>query len=179
MIRNIYLNNAKKYVIGKAIDFGCGAGEFLERLPKGSLGLEVIPEIVNSNLNKGLRIKLFDPAKDQYTFNTLGISNGEFETFISMHVFEHLENSQEIIKKIFSVCEKIGVKRIIIIVPCLKGFKSLAEHITYVDAKYLKKNGLENYSNYKLSKLKYFPLNFETVGRYFTHSEMIAIWDSQ
>ncbi len=41
IIRKIYLQEIVKKNIGKAIDFGCGVGELLEKLPEGSLGFDI------------------------------------------------------------------------------------------------------------------------------------------
>ena len=67
-VRRFYLNNIKNLVIGKAIDFGCGAGELLKLLPEGSIGLEVNNYIVSYLKNKGLNVKYYD-INDNYSFD--------------------------------------------------------------------------------------------------------------
>ena len=41
MIRKLYLNNIKSFVIGNAVDYGCGSGELLSMLTAESVGFEI------------------------------------------------------------------------------------------------------------------------------------------
>ena len=43
LIKSFYVSRVLKHVNGPAIDLGCGAGQILERLPPGSMGIEVNP----------------------------------------------------------------------------------------------------------------------------------------
>ena len=61
-IRKYYLRNVLKHVLGKAIDFGCGAGTLLSRLPPGSAGFEINEACVDYCSGKGLRVSRYDPA---------------------------------------------------------------------------------------------------------------------
>ena len=41
LVKARYLDNLTRRFTGPTIDLGCGAGQLLERLPKGSVGLEI------------------------------------------------------------------------------------------------------------------------------------------
>src|SRR5689334_15237461 len=115
MVRTFYLNDIKKYCIGKAIDFGCGVGELLKILPEGSVGYEVNKVLVDFSQKNGMNILLYIPEEDNYEFRM--IEPGKFESFTMNHVLEHLENSAAAIRKIFESCNRLGIKRIVFTVP--------------------------------------------------------------
>src|SRR6185436_4468474 len=97
-IRTLYLNDIKKYCIGKTIDFGCGVGELLKILPAGSIGYEVNKVVVDHCQKNGLNIHLYVPEEDNYELKM--IEAGKYETFTMNHVLEHLDRSSDIINKI-------------------------------------------------------------------------------
>ena len=110
-IRSFYLQDIKKYCIGKTIDFGCGVGELLKMLPEGSVGFEVNKVVVDFCKKNGLNVNLYVPESDNYNFNM--IEPGRYETFTMNHVLEHLENSFEVMNRIFESCNRLGIKRIV------------------------------------------------------------------
>ena len=171
-IRKIYLNHILKYVKDKAIDFGCGAGELLSELAPGSTGFDVNPEIVEYCVNNKLDVRLYDPAPDRYHFNDCRIN--EYKTFIVSHVLEHLEKPDIAFEAILQSCERLGIKRIIAVVPGEKGFFFDKTHKTFIDNKFFEK---ENKYNYKITDLHYFPINTKIAGKFYTHNEMIVIYD--
>ena len=176
IIRNIYLLHTSKYAKGKTIDFGCGAGELLKKLPQDSIGLEVNENTVKYCRDKGLNVICYNPRKDDYQFKSLG--DDVYKTFIISHVLEHLENPAEVLDKIFKSSYFLKIDRIIVVVPGFKGFNShKTHHVTYVDYDYLEKNNLCNCKFYKIIKKEYFPFNFSWAGNYFTYNEMIVIYD--
>jgi hypothetical protein len=174
-IRKIYLKDIQKYCTGKTIDMGCGTGELLKILPPGSIGFEVNKVAVDFCNSLNLKVLLYDPEKDDYKFQM--INKGEFETFTMNHVLEHIENSHETIKKIFESCNRLEIKRIVFTVPGYKGFKSDKTHRTYITKDYLKINGLFNNKYYKLNRSKYFPVNSEKFGHFFTHNELRLVFN--
>lgn len=176
-VRTIYLNDIKKYCIGKTIDFGCGVGELLKILPAGSVGFEVNKVVVDFCRKNGLNVNLYVPETDNYDLNM--IEAGKYETFTMNHVLEHLENSYQPITKIFQSCARLGIKRIVFTVPGHKGYKSDKTHETFINIDYLKSTGICENEFYQMSVNKYFPVNSETFSKYFTHNELRLVFDKR
>lgn len=176
-IRTIYLNDIKKYCIGKTIDFGCGVGELLKILPEDSVGFEVNKVVVEFCKKNGLNVNLYVPEEDNYNFRM--IEAGKYETFTMNHVLEHLENSFEVINKIFESCDRLEIKRIVFTVPGHKGYKSDATHQTFINMDYLAKTGVCDNKYYQLRANKYFPVNSEAFSRFFTHNELRLVFDKR
>ena len=176
-IRSFYLQDIKKYCIGKTIDFGCGVGELLKMLPEGSVGFEVNKVVVDFCKKNGLNVNLYVPESDNYNFNM--IEPGRYETFTMNHVLEHLENSFKVMNSIFESCNRLGIKRIVFTVPGHKGYQSDKTHQTFINMDYITKTGLSDNKYYKLIVNKYFPINAEAFSRYFTHNELRLIFDNR
>lgn len=176
-IRTIYLNDIRKYCVGKTIDFGCGVGELLKILPGGSVGFEVNKVVVEFCKKNGLNVNQYIPEEDDYNFRM--IEAGRYETFTMNHVLEHLENSFEVINKIFESCNRLGIKRIVFTVPGHKGYKSDATHQTFINMDYLAKTGVCDNKYYQLRVNKYFPVNSEAFSRLFTHNELRLVFDKK
>jgi len=176
-VRTIYLNDIRKYCIGKTIDFGCGVGELLKTLPAGSVGFEVNKVVVEFCKKNGLNVNLYVPEEDNYNFRM--IEAGSYESFTMNHVLEHLGNSYEVINKIFESCDRLGIKRIVFTVPGHKGYKSDSTHQTFINMDYLTKSGVCDNKYYQLRVNKYFPVNSEAFSRLFTHNELRLVFDKR
>ena len=175
-VRKLYLNDIRKYCKGKTIDFGCGVGQLLSMLPKGSVGYEVNKIAVDYCNAQGLHVEYYDPQADNYRFEM--IPQNVYTTFTMNHVLEHIADSQETIKKIFESCNRLGIKRIVFTVPGVKGFKLDKTHETFIDKNYLADNGLLANKYYKLKVSKYFPINWKRFSHYFTHNELRLVFNS-
>jgi len=174
VLRNIYLMPILKQIDGKSIDFGCGVGVLLQKLPAGSLGLEINKYTVAYCLEKGLNVELFDPEFDNYDLKSLDESDG-FKTLILSHVLEHLDEPQKIIKKLLFSAKRLGIKKIIIIVPGIKGYKSDKTHKTFIDKTFFIVNDLCEIDDYEIKIHNYFPINLESIGKYFRYHELWII----
>jgi len=177
LIRRIYLLDIRKYCKGKAIDFGCGVGELLSKLPEGSIGFEINSLAIDFCRSQGLTVLHYFPEKDNYNFEM--IPEGKYITFTMNHVLEHIENSFAVIEKIFESCSRLGIERIVFTVPGYKGFNYDKTHRTFIDVKYFSDNGLLNNKNYELRLSKYFPVNNAKFGHYFTHNELRLVFDKR
>jgi hypothetical protein len=177
LIRKLYLRDIRELCVGKTIDFGCGTGELLSTLLDGSIGFEVNIEAVNYCISKGLQVKYYDPDEDEYELRM--ITPGEFTSLTMNHVLEHLENSVEVIKKLFKSCARIGIKRIVFTVPGSKGFKSDKTHRTFIDVNYFRDKGLLENRYFQLRLFKYFPINNLKFGTFFTHNELRLVFDKK
>lgn len=174
-VRQLYLNHTLKYVKGKAIDFGCGIGELLVRLPKDSIGFEINKATVEYCKAAGLNVRLYQPDIDRYALRDC--RPGEFKTFMLSHVLEHLEHPDAILSLILRSCRRLGIERIIIIVPGIKGFRFDHTHRTFINDEYFERFNLSEAEGYAITKKKYFPINISCLGKYFTHHELMVIYN--
>jgi len=174
-IRRFYLKQILRYVEGKAIDFGCGIGELLARLPSDSIGFEINEAAVRYCKKRGLQARHYEPETDNYQFKECESEN--YETFTMCHVLEHLRNPDSVFRLILQSCNRLGIRKIIIVVPGLRGFKVDKTHRTFIDEDYLTKHNLWHVEGYHLAEKKYFPLNFASLGKYFTYHELIVIYE--
>ncbi len=177
IIRNIYLWQVQRFAIGNTIDFGCGVGEQLQRFSKDSIGLEINKSTVEYCVSKGLNVVLYDPETDNYSLKDF--PENKYQSLVISHVLEHLNDSDLVLKKIMDACARIGVKRIIIIVPCEMGFKHDSTHITFINEDYIKEKGLLSYAGFVAAKRGYFPFNLRSIGKIFTYNEFYVIYDSK
>lgn len=176
-VRTVYLNDIKKYCIGKTIDFGCGVGELLKILPQDSVGFEVNKVVVEFCKKNGLNVNLYIPEDDDYNFRMIG--TGQYKTFTMNHVLEHLQQSFNVINKIFESCDRLGIIRIVFTVPGHKGYKSDATHQTFINMDYLANTGVFDNKFYQLKVNKYFPVNSESFSKVFTHNELRLVFDKR
>ena len=147
----------------------------LGKLPHGSIGLEINEAAVRYCKQKGLQARHYDPETDNYQFRDCHLGN--YETFIMCHVLEHLENPNSVFRLILQSCNRLGIRKIIVVVPGLKGFKFDKTHRTFVDQDYLENHNLWHAEGYHVADKKYFPLNFASLGKYFTYHELIIIYE--
>lgn len=176
-VRRIYLNDILQFVNGPSIDFGCGAGDLLALLPKGSIGLEINPAAVVHGRIRGLDVRLYDPASDEYDLK--GYEAGGFRTLILTHVMEHFDDPEQIIRTLLKACRRLGISRIIITVPGARGFRFDPTHRTFIDENYLELRDLKACEDYRVSFMKYFPINQKWIGDYYVFHELRIIWDRE
>jgi SAM-dependent methyltransferase len=175
LIKYFYLADILHDVKGCAVDFGCGAGQLLERLPPGSMGFEINPLLVKALRDRGLNVEHYDPPSDDFSLH--GVMKDRFSTLIMAHVLEHFEDPAEVLCKLFRACSRTGVRRIIVTVPGAKGYASDRTHRTFVDWNYLRLNGLLLRKDYRPTKRSYFPVDRESFGNYFTFNELKVVYD--
>ena len=174
-IRKFYLDNILRDVRGPTIDFGCGAGQLLSRLPKGSLGLELNPHLVSMLQASGLNAMQYDSEADGFAFK--GLAQNHYQTFVVSHVLEHFEDVPQIMKRMFRGCFELGVKRIVAVVPGIKGYLSDATHRTFVTEGFIAYHGLKQIEDFRLTHTSYFPGNVRKFGEAFTFHELKLVYD--
>ena len=175
LVRSLYLNDILKYVSGPSVDFGCGAGDLLALLPVGSIGLEINPSAVEYCLTRGLSASVFDPREDGYNFYS--IHPRVFDCMIFTHVLEHLDHPDKVLNRVFESCHRLGIRRIILTVPCERGFRFDSTHRTFVDDQYMQINGLYDQGFYYTVHRKYFPVNWKWLGKIYTFHELRIVFD--
>lgn len=91
LIKGFYPRNMLREVRGRTIDLGFGAGQLLERLPPGSLGLEVNPHLVEHSRYAGLNAILYDAAAECPLIDV--VPPNTYSTLALAHVAEHIDDS--------------------------------------------------------------------------------------
>jgi len=170
LVRRLYLNSAAKALSGPTLDFGCGVGELLARLPKGSKGLEYNRASVDLCRQRGLDVVWYDGYADNWRLSTLP-KDSHFQSMVLSHVLEHLEDPMAVLRALLRSAKGVGVDRVLIIVPCRVGYGSDATHRTYVDWDMLT-NSLDADCGYAIAEHRYFPINNFSAGNWFRYQEL-------
>lgn len=175
LVKRRYVDNILREVTGPTIDFGCGAGQLLARLPAGSVGLEINPYLVEELRRTGLNVLPYNPNADQFTLREFPVDH--YKTMVIAHVIEHFADCAQAVRKIWRTCGRLGIRKIIVIVPGEKGFRSDNTHKTFVNQRYLHNEGLLTCEGYAVTKTGYFPINTEGFGKHFTYHEFKIVYE--
>lgn len=174
VIKTLYLRNILRELTGPTIDLGCGAGQLLERLPAGSIGLETNPKLVDHLLRLGLEARLYDVIMDDFALK--GLERAVFAHLVCAHVIEHFADPATALRKLAKACERLGIQSMIFVVPGERGFRSDDTHRTFVTADYIAAHGLQVLGSFRLHTVRYFPGNLRAIGRWFVYHECHLIW---
>lgn len=174
LIKNFYMDNILRDVKGRTIDLGCGAGQLLARLPGGSLGLEVNPFLVMALQRKGLHVAQYDPVVDDFALRDL--ETNHFSTMVMAHVLEHFADPASILRKLFRSCARLGIERLVFVVPGVKGYKSDKTHKVFINRSFLVRQSLIHCEGYSMAKSLYFPIDLEWMGNFLTYQEFKFVY---
>ncbi len=174
LVRSAYLREVLKHVTGPAIDFGCGTGELLELLPKGSMGLEINPAAVKFCREKGLNVVQYDTEIDAHAFSFC--KPGAYSALILSHVLEHLDEPDKALQTMIRSCARLGIGSIVVVVPGKKGFAFDRTHRTFVSELYLKQHALWHGDHFRMVKRYYFPVNLSWFGNAYAFNEMHVLY---
>lgn len=175
-VKGFYLRQILRDVaVGPCVDFGCGAGQLLERLPPGSVGLEVNPYLIESLRSAGRTVH--QAKADMVDFELASLPEGFFRSLVIAHVLEHVPDPMAALQILLTACQRLGIKRVVVVVPGEKGFASDHTHKTFIDHDFLESRMPLPCSGFNLSSLTYFPGPWEWVGRYFVFHEMKVVFD--
>ena len=172
-VRRAYLRHQAGLVRGPTVDFGCGVGELLSRLPVGSMGFEINEATVAHCQARGLDVRQYDPTTDEYQL--LDLVEGRFTSLICAHVLEHLDGPIATLKSLLAASARLQLKRVVAIVPGELGFASDDTHRTLVGADDLR--AVDATSGYSLTTLRWFPIDTPRLSTRFTHHELTAVFD--
>ncbi len=175
IIREIYLNVTLRLLKGRTIDFGCGTGELLRKLPQGSLGLEVNQTTIEYCKEEGLNVRYYDPLKDKYMLSDF--AHGEFESLVISHVLEHIKNPAQALLSLLKAARRLDIKRVVVIVPGKRGFAFDSTHQTYIGLGFFEKNELKYVEGFGITMQRYFPINLSIIGLFFTYLELQVVYD--
>lgn len=177
LVRAYYLRDIVRHVEGPAVDVGCGSGDLLSRLPDGSLGLEINPAAVAYARSIGLRVDLYDPESDGYRFEML--PPHRYRTVLFTHVLEHLDNPAQALQAVFDAASRTGIERVVVTLPCERGFAFDPTHRTFVDESYLRDRGLLGRSDFSPLVVQRFPVDLRWLGRIYTFLELRVVFQRQ
>lgn len=130
----------------KVLDVGCGIGEFLA-LKKNSIGIDTNKHCIDHCRSRGCPCKL----GNAYDIPFLARS---FDGVLLDNVLEHLEKPEDVLKEIRRVLKRGA--RLVIEVPCEKGFRLDETHRTFWGKEKLVK--LLEGNGFEVERAYYFPL---------------------
>ncbi len=174
-VKGFYLRHLLRDVQGPCIDFGCGAGQLLARLPTGSVGLEVNPYLLQALRAAGLRVR--EARADMQDFQLIGFPKGTYRTLVIAHVLEHLQDPAAALLTLLAACRKLGVERVIVVVPGAKGYAADRTHKTFIDRAWLDAQVPAQCEGFARRLPTYFPGRWEWIGLYFVFHEMQVVFD--
>ncbi|NUO76295.1 MAG: class I SAM-dependent methyltransferase [Lysobacter sp.] len=174
VVRRVYLRSAAAQLRGPTLDFGCGVGELLERLPAGSKGLEYNRATVEHCRARGLDVDWYDGYADDWKLSAL--SGQHYESMVISHVLEHFDGPAAILSRLLAAARELGVRRVLAIVPGRAGYRIDDTHRTFVDRAMLADPALTAGSGFALQRARYFPGNLRKIGDWFPHHELQALF---
>lgn len=83
----------QSHIVGKTLDIGTGTGEYLEKFPEGSIGVDVSSKNTGILRDKGLNIVCADINQP------LPFAEGSFLTVFCSHVIEHVDSPLNLIRE--------------------------------------------------------------------------------
>lgn len=170
----VYINNVLKFVNGKTIDFGCGVGELLKYLPAQSLGVDPNISSIEYCKARKLNAEYYNPEENDYSFEQF--KGGHYKTLLLNHVLEHIQNPQRKFNKILEEAFDIGINRIIVVVPCKRGFLADSTHEEYIESSFFKKINLDRY---QITHQRYHPINNRLMGDLFRYQELVIVFEKK
>lgn len=170
-VRQLYLDSAVRQLRGPTVDFGCGVGELLRRLPAGSIGLEINPVSVEHCRQQGLDARVYDGDADHWALGVLDSAPG-LQSLVVSHVLEHLERPMDKLNRLLHACNGLGIERALVIVPGRRGYESDDTHRTFVDLRMLSDPQVTAATGFSVLASRYFPGNLRVLGQRFPHHEL-------
>lgn len=177
LVKARYLANLVRRFDGPTIDLGCGAGQLLERLPQGSVGLELNAALIAYLRTLHLDVERYDALADDFALSPLlEAGRGPFRHLVCAHVIEHFDDSAHAVRRLLASGERLGLASLVFVVPGLKGFRTDRTHRCFVTEDYIRAQGLERCTPYSLASVEYFPGNWRGLGDWFAYHECILTW---
>lgn len=174
LVRRVYLRSAAAQLQGPTLDFGCGVGELLERLPAGSKGLEYNRATVDHCRSRGLDVDWYDGYADDWRLTPL--RGQRYESMVISHVLEHFVGPEAILSQLLRSAGGLGVRRVLAIVPGRAGYRIDDTHRTFVDRAMLADPEIVADSGFALQRARYFPGDIRKIGDWFPHHELQALF---
>lgn len=176
LVKAFYLRNMLRELQGPTVDFGCGAGQLLSRLPAGSVGLEVNPHLVAELEAQGLTV--IQARGDIADFDLPDLPAGCFKSLVIAHVLEHLPDPSLAFGRLLDACRRLGIDRVLVVVPGARGFSSDGTHKTFVDREYVVDCFDADRHGFRRVVMRYFPIDWAPLGRILVFHEMLVLFES-
>ncbi len=174
-VKQLYLDRILRFATGVTVDVGCGAGQLLEQLPAGSIGIEVNPALVAALRSRGLNV--LQVAGDPSTISLGTVQPGVASTVVLSHVLEHFDDAARVLRRLMVDCSALGVSRLIIVVPGAVGYRSDATHRTFVTLDYLAAHALLDGDGCRVVHRSFFPGDLQAIGRLFIYHELMVVYE--
>lgn len=174
-VRRVYLRSARSLLQGPTLDFGCGVGELLASLPAGSIGIEYNEASVEHCRRQGLDVRWYDGQADGWRLSLLPEGYG-LRSMVISHVLEHFDEPMGILSKLLAAAQRLGIERVLVIVPGRAGYRIDATHRTFVDQPMLAQESVVEGTGFRLAMARYFPGNLRTFGDWFPHHELQVLF---
>ena len=178
LVRGVYLRAAAKQLSGPTVDFGCGVGELLGRLPERSTGLEINSASVEHCRTQGLDARLHEAHADDWSLSVLE-DRRDLQSLVISHVLEHLEDPASKLRQLLKAAQRLGISRVMVIVPGRRGYALDDTHRTFVDLDMLASPAVVDGTGFSLARSRYFPGNLRIIGDYFAHHELQVIYQRE
>ena len=108
----------QRYLKGRTLDIGCGIGDFL-RFNNNCVGIDTNQHTVNYCKSTGLNVHAYDGNRFPSTI-------GAVDSFLLDNVLEHIEDPSRLFSNLGDVARPGS--RLVIGVPCKRGYKLDADH---------------------------------------------------
>lgn len=177
MVKAHYLSNLVRRFDGPTIDLGCGAGQLLERLPKGSIGLEINDALIAYLKSLQLDVIKYDAIADGFSLAPLFANGrGPYRHLVCAHVIEHFDDPATAVRNLLLSGARLGLQSMVFVVPGKKGFSTDKTHKVFVTEEFIRQNGLASCAPFNLASVEYFPGNMRRLGDWFAYHECLLTW---
>lgn len=173
-VKRLYLDNLLRFVNGRTLDVGCGAGQLLERLPTGSVGIEVNPALV-AHLN-GCGLDVRAARADGERIDLSAVAAERFETLVLSHVLEHFDHADRVLADVLHGASTLSANTVVVVVPGWVGYRSDPTHKTFVTIDYIRQTGLDACAGFELQETSFYPGNAAWLGRLFVYHELLLVY---
>jgi len=175
LVKGFYLREVLREVRGPTLDFGCGAGQLLRKLPPGSMGIEINPHLIEALSKEGLKVIDYDAVGDDFALSPIVV--GKFQTLVMSHVLEHFAEADRVLRKLLASCARVGIRRVVLVLPCARGYRSDVTHKTFVNVDYIQRKTLLRCEGFSVASTNYFPFDFPALGEYFIFHELKVVYE--
>lgn len=177
MVKSAYLANLTRHFDGPTIDLACGAGQLLERLPPGSVGLEINEALLADLRARKLDVLAYDAVADDFALTPLRApARGPYRHLVAAHLIEHFTDPAHALRRLLASGAQLGLENMVFVVPGRKGFSRDATHKFFVTEHFVRAQGLQTCGQFHLADVRYFPGNWRPLGDWFAYHECIFTW---
>lgn len=177
MVKAQYLANLTRCFSGPTIDLGCGAGQLLERLPSGSVGLEINDALIAYLEQLQLDVIKYDAVADNFSLSPLfSPGRGPYRHLVCAHVIEHFDDPAAAVRQLLDSGSRLALESIVFVVPGKKGFSTDRTHKVFVTEDFIRGKDLAQCPPFHLTSVEYFPGNMRRLGDWFAYHECMMTW---